>query len=68
MFIFPVENEMEMGKLMGSLSAKTDAILEYDVKKCIKSTWGKPLACTYKIFKSRLKIVNVRQTISWKWE
>jgi len=38
MFIFPVETAMEMGKLMGSLSAKTDEILEYDVKKCIKST------------------------------
>jgi hypothetical protein len=39
---------MEMGKLMGSLSAKTDEILEYDVKKCIKSTWEKLLACTIK--------------------
>ena len=38
MFIFPVETEMEMEKLMGSPSAKTDEILEYDVKKCIKST------------------------------
>jgi hypothetical protein len=36
--IFPVETEMEMGKLMGSLSAKTDEILEYGVKKCIKFT------------------------------
>jgi len=38
MFIFPVETEMEMEKLMGSLSANTDETLEYDVKKCIKST------------------------------
>jgi len=38
MFIFPVENEMEMEKLMGGLSAKPDEILEYGVKKCIKST------------------------------
>jgi hypothetical protein len=54
---------------MGSLSAKTDEILEYDFKKCSKSTWEKPLACTYKKkFKSCLKIANVRQTISWKWE
>jgi len=44
MFIFPVENEMEMEKLMGGLSAKPDEILEYGVKKCIKSTWDKPLA------------------------
>jgi hypothetical protein len=39
---------MEMEKLMGSPSAKTDEILEYDVKKCIKSTWEKPLVCTHK--------------------
>jgi hypothetical protein len=38
MFIFPVETEMEMEKLMDTLSAKTDEILEYGVKKCIKST------------------------------
>jgi hypothetical protein len=55
---------MEMEKLMDTLSAKTDEILEYGVKKCIKSTWEKPLACIYKkIFKSCLKIANVRQTI-----
>jgi hypothetical protein len=60
---------MEMEKLMGTLSAKTDEILEYGVKKYIKSTWEKPLACIYKkIFKSCLKIANVRQTISWKQE
>jgi hypothetical protein len=33
-----VETEMEMEKLMGTLSAKTDEILEYGVKKYIKST------------------------------
>jgi len=29
MFTFPVETEMEMEKLMDTLSAKTDEILEY---------------------------------------
>jgi hypothetical protein len=38
MFIFPVETETEIEKFMGSLSAKTDEILEYDFKKCSKST------------------------------